>query len=76
MASSTKQQEFQVFVESKVSDGISSYIDVIGEYMEENEITEKQMIKLIAPTLHEKIKIEAIQKRLISNDEEGSVLPL
>jgi hypothetical protein len=73
----SKQQEFQILIESIVKDGLSSYIDVIGEYMEENEVTEKQMIKLISPILKEKIRIEAIEKRLIFPPEgEVSTLPL
>jgi hypothetical protein len=65
-----------MIIESLVSDGMSSYIDVITEYMETNELEPKQIKKLISPTLHEKITAEAIKFRLIAKAEPGSSLPL
>ena len=75
MAQVSKQQEFQMIIEGLVSDGIS-YIDVITEYMETNELEPKQIKKLISPTLQEKITSEAIKFRLIEEEELGSTLPL
>jgi hypothetical protein len=75
MAQVSKQQEFQMIIEGLVSDGIS-YIDVITEYMETNELEPKQIKKLISPTLQEKITREAIKFRLIDKEELGSTLPL
>jgi hypothetical protein len=75
MAEMNKQQEFQLIIESKIKDGLSSYMDVITDYMEENNLEPKQIKKLISATLLEKIKEEAIRNRLISDDV-GSKLPL
>jgi hypothetical protein len=75
MAEMNKQQEFQLIIESKIKDGLSSYMDVITDYMEENNLEPKQIKKLISATLLEKIKEEAIRNRLI-NDDVGSKLPL
>ena len=75
MAQVSKQQEFQMIIEGLVSDGIS-YIDVITEYMETNELEPKQIKKLISPTLQEKITREAIKFRMIDKEELGSTLPL
>jgi len=76
MAQSTKQQDFQILIEGLVRDGVSKYIDVIAEYMEENELEAKQLAKLISPTLTEKLRIEAILNRTINDADEGSILPL
>jgi len=76
MAQVNKQQEFQMLIEGKVSDGISRYMDVITDYMEENELEPKQMKKLISPILQEKLKEEAIRLRMIDDVDVGSKLPL
>lgn len=76
MAQGNKQQVFQSLIESKVTDGLSTYIDTITEYMVDNDLEAKQLSKLISPTLQEKIKIEAIKLRLIDNEDSVSVLPM
>jgi len=76
MKAANKQQEFQLIIEDKVKDGISSYMDVITEYMVEHDLEPKQISRLISPILEEKIKIEAIKNNLIQDDESGSILPL
>jgi hypothetical protein len=65
-----------MLIEGKVSDGISRYMDVIADYMEENELEPKQMKKLISPILQEKLKEEAIRLRMIDDVDVGSKLPL
>ena len=76
MSKLSKQQEFQILVESKVKDGLSTYMDVITDYMVENDLEAKQISKLISPILEEKIRIEAVNNRLINDEEIGSALPL
>jgi hypothetical protein len=76
MKAVNKKQAFQMLIESKVKDGISTYMDVITDYMVENELEAKQVSKLISPTLQEKIKEEAIRNNLIDDNDKGSKLPL
>ncbi len=71
-----KQQQFQILVEGLVKDGLSSYIDVIADYMVENELEPKQVKKLISPTLQEKIRNEAVVNKTLNDDLGGSSLPL
>jgi hypothetical protein len=76
MAQVNKQQAFQILIEGLVKDGISTYLDVITDYMEKNDLEAKQVKKLISPILQEKIKSEAIKNKLISDSDSGSTLPL
>lgn len=76
MSQVNKQQAFQILIEGLMKDGVSTYIDLIASYMEENELEPKQISKLISPTLQEKIRAEAIKNRTINDNDKGSVLPL
>ena len=76
MTQVTRQQAFQLLIESQTKDGYSSYIDAITDYMQENELEAKQVSKLISPNLQEKIREEAVRNNTISDTESGSKLPL
>lgn len=71
-----KQKEFQILMEKKVSDGLTTYIDAMSAYMIDNELEAKEMLKLISDNLQEKIKIEAVANNLIINEGLESSLPL
>ncbi len=76
MTQVTRQQAFQILIESQIKDGYSSYIDTIAAYMQENELEPKQVSKLISPILQEKLREEAIRNNTINDPESGSKLPL
>jgi hypothetical protein len=76
MTQVTRQQAFQILIESQIKDGYSSYIDTIAAYMQENELEPKQVSKLISPILQEKLREEAIRNNTINETESGSKLPL
>ena len=76
MTQVTRQQAFQLLIESQTKDGYSSYIDAIAAYMQENELEAKQVSKLISPILQEKLREEAIRNNTINDTDSGSKLPL
>ena len=76
MTQVTRQQAFQILIESQIKDGYSSYIDTIAAYMQENELEPKQVSKLISPILQEKLREEAIRNNTINETGSGSKLPL
>jgi len=76
MTQVTRQQAFQILIESQTKDGYSSYIDAIADYMQENELEPKQVSKLISPILQEKLREEAIRNNTINDTDSRSKLPL
>ena len=71
-----KQQAFQVLMEERMGMG-ETYIDAMTEYMQEDQLEPKQMVKLISPAFLEKVTEEAVRNNVIKKDNnEGSTLPL
>ena len=69
--------KFSMTIENIVKDSnkSSSYIDAIVDFCESKDIEVDSVTKLIAPTLKEKIKAEAIKLNFIKKTTKA-VLPL
>ena len=68
-------KEFSLKIESIVKEKRISYMDAVILYCEENDIDTGTVSSLISKSLKEKIKVEAVDLRLI-NTPKGGVLPV
>jgi hypothetical protein len=68
-------KEFSLKIESMVKEKRISYMDAVILYCEENDIDPGTVSSLISKSLKEKIKVEAIDLRML-NTPKGGILPV
>jgi len=68
-------KEFSLKIESIVKEKRISYMDAVILYCEENDIDTGTVSPLISKSLKEKIKVEAIDLRML-NTPKGGILPV
>ena len=68
-------KEFSLNIESIVKEKRISYMDAIVWYCEQNDIDTGTISSLVSKSLKEKIKVEAVDLRLL-NTPKGGVLPV
>jgi hypothetical protein len=66
-------KEFSLKIEEFVKQKKCSYLDAVVLYCDENEIDTATVNPLISKSLKEKIKIEAIEKRLLKESKSGKL---
>lgn len=73
-----KQEQFQILIEKemKKSKGELSYLEIISEYMEDKQMTEKQIRALCSPNLIEKLFIESSRNNLLTEKISTAELPI
>ena len=68
-------KEFSLEIEKIVKEKRISYMDAVVWYCEQNDIDTGTVSSLISKSLKEKIKVEAVDLRLL-NTPKGGVLPI
>jgi hypothetical protein len=68
-------KEFSLEIEKIVKEKRISYMDAVVWYCEQNDIDTGTVSSLISKSLKEKIKVEAVDLRLL-NTPKGGVLPV
>jgi len=68
-------KEFSLKIESIVKEKRISYMDAVILYCEENDIDTGTVSPLVSKSLKEKIKVEAIDLRML-NTPKGGILPV
>jgi len=68
-------KEFSLKIENIVKEKRISYMDAVILYCEENDIDTGTVSPLISKSLKEKIKVEAIDLRML-NTPKGGILPV
>ena len=68
-------KEFSLKIESIVKEKRISYMDAVVWYCEQNDIDTGTVSSLVSKSLKEKIKVEAVDLRLL-NTPKGGVLPI
>ena len=68
-------KEFSLKIESIVKEKRISYMDAVVLYCEENDIDTSTVSPLISKSLKEKIKLEAVNLRMLKEPKSG-VLPI
>lgn len=73
-----KQEQFQILIESEMkrNKGELSYLEIISEYMEDKQMTEKQIRSLCSPNLIEKLFIESSRNNLLTEKMSTAELPI
>lgn len=73
-----KQEQFQILIESemKKNKGELSYLEIISDYMEVKQMTEKQIRSLCSPNLIEKLFIESSRNNLLTEKMSTAELPI
>ena len=73
-----KQEQFQILIESemKKNKGELSYLEIISDYMEDKQMTEKQIRSLCSPNLIEKLFIESSRNNLLTEKMSTAELPI
>ena len=66
-------KEFSLKIEEFVKQKRCSYMDAVVLYCNENDIDTGSVNPLISKSLKEKIKIEAIEKRLLKESKSGKL---
>ena len=66
-------KEFSLKIEEFVKKKRCSYMDAVVLYCNENDIDTGTVNPLISKSLKEKIKIEAIEKRLLKESKSGKL---
>jgi hypothetical protein len=66
-------KEFSLKIEDIVKEKKCSYLDAVVLFCDENEIDPSTTKPLISKSLKEKIKIEAIDKKLIKETKSGKL---
>jgi hypothetical protein len=66
-------KEFSLKIEEFVKQKRCSYMDAVVLYCNENDIDTGTVNPLISKSLKEKIKIEAIEKRLLKESKSGKL---
>jgi len=68
-------KEFSLEIEKIVKEKRISYMDAVVWYCEQNDIDTATVSPLVSKSLKEKIKVEAVDLRLL-NTPKGGVLPI
>jgi len=68
-------KEFSLEIEKIVKEKKISYMDAVLWYCEQNDIDPGTVSSLVSKSLKEKIKVEAVDLRLL-NTPKGGVLPV
>jgi hypothetical protein len=68
-------KEFSLEIEKIVKEKRISYMDAVLWYCEQNDIDPGTVSSLVSKSLKEKIKVEAVDLRLL-NTPKGGVLPV
>jgi len=68
-------KEFSLEIEKIVKEKRISYMDAVVWYCEQNDIDTGTVSSLVSKSLKEKIKVEAVDLRLL-NTPKGGVLPI
>ena len=68
-------KEFSLKIESIVKEKRITYMDAVVLYCEENDIDTSTVSSLISKSLKEKIKLEAVNLRMLKEPKSG-VLPI
>lgn len=68
-------KEFSLEIEKIVKEKRISYMDAVVWYCEQNDIDTGTVSSLVSKSLKEKIKVEAIDLRML-NTPKGGVLPI
>jgi hypothetical protein len=68
-------KEFSLEIEKIVKEKKISYMDAVVWYCEQNDIDTGTVSSLVSKSLKEKIKVEAVDLRLL-NTPKGGVLPI
>jgi hypothetical protein len=68
-------KEFSLEIEKIVKEKRISYMDAVVWYCEQNDIDTGTVSSLVSKSLKEKIKVEAVDLRLL-NTPKGGVLPV
>ena len=68
-------KEFSLEIEKIVKEKKISYMDAVVWYCEQNDIDTGTVSSLVSKSLKEKIKVEAVDLRLL-NTPKGGVLPV
>jgi hypothetical protein len=68
-------KEFSLEIEKIVKEKRISYMDAVVWYCEQNDIDTATVSPLVSKSLKEKIKVEAVDLRLL-NTPKGGVLPV
>jgi hypothetical protein len=78
MAKVKKQEQFQILIESEMikSKGELSYLEIISEYMEDKQMTEKQIHALCSQNLIEKLFVESSRNNLLTEKISIAELPI
>lgn len=66
-------KEFSLKIEEFVKQKKCSYLDAVVLYCDENDIDTATVNPLVSKSLKEKIKIEAIEKRLLKESKSGKL---
>ena len=73
-----KQEQFQILIEKEMNNnkGELSYLEIISEYMEDKQISEKQIRALCSANLIEKLFIESSRNNLLTEKISTAELPI
>ena len=68
-------ESFSAHIESVVADRGITYMEALRAHIEENDMDEKTVAKLISPSIKEMLYREAIGMNLFTKNDSSSLLP-